>query len=283
MIKIHPAKIGLIYLCTVPPVLRVVSKNKTKLCLTEDPVKSDIDMNQERSKVSVDDFDFGSKSSIDLNSNVAMNPFSNQNISKLKKKKTKKKEDKKVMNGFNDGNVSVESRKEEEGKEKKENANVNSLFEASKANGCKTVYSCKVCPYTSNIKKDIVRHVKDVHSDGERVECSVCKKSFKNKNSLRSHFGIAHKNEKKADTISPNDPVDMTVEVTPMMTEIKTEVVEEEEEKPDEDLIYNAAVSNEDNESLKFPQIDGYFMSVGERVKFKAGLSVFENFDLDFI
>ena len=212
-----------------------------------------------------------------------MNPFSNQNISKLKKKKTKKKEDKKVMNGLNDGNVSVESRKEEEGKEKKENANVNSLFEASKANGCKTVYSCKVCPYTSNIKKDIVRHVKDVHSDGERVECSVCKKSFKNKNSLRSHFGIAHKNEKKADTISPNDPVDMTVEVTPMMTEIKTEVVEEEEEKPDEDLIYNAAVSNEDTESLKFPQIDGYFMSVGERVKFKAGLSVFENFDLNFL
>ena len=240
-------------------------------------------MNQERSKVRVDDFDFGSKSSIDLNSNVAMNPFSNQNISKLKKKKTKKKEDKKVMNGLNDGNVSVESRKEEEGKEKKENANVNSLFEASKANGCKTVYSCKVCPYTSKIKKDIVRHVKDVHSDGERVECSVCKKSFKNKNSLRSHFGIAHRNEKKADTISPNDPVDMTVEVTPMMTEIKTEVVEEEEEKPDEDLIYNAAVSNEDTESLKFPQIDGYFMSVGERVKFKAGLSVFENFDLDFI
>ena len=245
-------------------------------------------MNQEQSKVKVDDFDFGSKSPIDLNSNVAMNPFSNQNISKLKKKKTKKKEDKKVMNGLNDGNVSVESRKEEEGKEKKENANVNSLFEASKANGCKTVYSCKVCPYTSNIKKDIVRHVKDVHSDGERVECSVCKKSFKNKNSLRSHFGIAHKNEKKADTTSPNDktadePVDMTVEVTPMMTEIKTEVVEEEEEKPDEDLIYNAAVSNEDNESLKFPQIDGYFMSVGERVKFKAGLSVFENFDLDFI
>ena len=240
-------------------------------------------MNQERSKVRVDDFDFGSKSSIDLNYSVAMNTFSNQNFSKLKKKKTKKKEDKKVMNGLNDGNVSVESRKEEEGKEKKENANVNSLFEASKANGCKTVYSCKVCPYTSNIKKDIVRHVKDVHSDGERVECSVCKKSFKNKNSLRSHFGIAHKNEKKADTISPNDPVDMTVEVTPMMTEIKTEVVEEEEDKPDEDLINNTAASNEDNVSLKLPQIDGYFMSVGERVKFKAGLSVFENFDLDFI
>ena len=213
-----------------------------------------------------------------------MNPFSNQNISKLKKKKTKKKEDKKVMNGLNDGNVCVESRKEEEGKEKKENANVNSLFEASKANGCKTVYSCKVCPYTSNIKKDIMRHVKDVHSDGERVECSVCKKSFKNKNSLRSHFGIAHKNEKKADTTSPNDPVDMTVEVTPMMTEIKTEVVEEEEEeKPDEDLINNAAASNDNNESLKLPQIDGYFMSVGERVKFKAGLSVFENFDLNFL
>ena len=221
-------------------------------------------MNQEQSKVKVDDFDFGSKSPIDLNSNVAMNPFSNQNISKLKKEKTKKKEDKKVMN------------------EKKENANVNSLFEASKANGCKTVYSCKVCPYTSNIKKDIVRHVKDVHSDGERVECSVCKKSFKNKNSLRSHFGIAHKNEKKADTISPNDPVDMTVEVTPMMTQIKTEVVEEEE-KPDEDLINNTAGSNEDNESLRWPQIDGYFMSVGERVKFKAGLSVFENFDLNFL
>ena len=221
-----------------------------------------------------------------MNSNVPKNKNLSDNISKLKKK-IKKREKVNLEDNSNLEKSDSKSSKDNEGTEKKGNESVNTLFDSEKVNGCKTNYSCKVCPYKSQTKKDILRHVKDVHSDSDRVQCSVCMKSFKNKNSLRSHCGIAHKSEKKAATKDPvsekvgdDENVDMTVEVTPM-TAIKTEVVDEDE-KVDELLFNNVADSPEEDEPPKLPQIDGYFMSVGERVKFKEGLSVFDNLDFHF-
>lgn len=110
-------------------------------------------------------------------------------------------------------------------------------------------YDCNVCNYKTKQIRNIKRHTRNVHSLEGRVICSHCERSFKNKNSLRSHTATAHKPKKGTDDV-PNVTQEKSfglstepMEVTPMAS-IKEEIVESDEEK---NLIESFLVGTNEN------------------------------------
>ena len=54
------------------------------------------------------------------------------------------------------------------------------------------VYHCSVCFYKNKRKVDATRHA-ETHIEGLSYSCSDCEKTFRSRNSLRSHKSIYHK------------------------------------------------------------------------------------------
>ena len=54
------------------------------------------------------------------------------------------------------------------------------------------VFHCNVCGYKNKNKKDMVRHI-ETHIEGLSYSCSVCHKTFRSRNSLKTHKAIYHK------------------------------------------------------------------------------------------
>jgi len=105
-------------------------------------------------------------------------------------------------------------------------------------------YVCTKCGYSAKRIRDMKRHVIS-HSDVARVECVYCGRSFKNKNSLRTHISSSHK-PKKSDNVIEDDLNGTPVEVTPLAG-VKTEV--ESEEGFDEIVEHNSdTLLNSENE-----------------------------------
>lgn len=52
-------------------------------------------------------------------------------------------------------------------------------------------YSCDKCSYTTNIRSNLNRHVREIHS-GVRYECSKCNKTFKGKHDAKMHDLYGH-------------------------------------------------------------------------------------------
>ena len=168
------------------------------------------------------------------------------------------------------------------------------------------IYRCKACSFSTPNIKNMKRHAKNVHMKIKRttpeasstpqmsekdkdvkdpagkVECTQCCRFFKNINSLKTHIGSKHKQAKKEE-IQTNS----TVEVTPM-TAIKTELMDDEEIIDDFDDIPVSAVHDQasecvlkeeptdtnQNEASDPPVVNGFFISVSERVKFKDQFKV---------
>jgi len=111
-------------------------------------------------------------------------------------------------------------------------------------------YVCTKCGYSAKRIRDMKRHV-IIHSEVARVECVYCGRSFKNKNSLRTHISSSHK-PKKSDNVIEDDLNGTPVEVTPLAG-VKTE--EESKEGFDEIVEHNSDTlvnsENEINDSME--------------------------------
>ena len=60
-------------------------------------------------------------------------------------------------------------------------------------------YQCRLCGVTRCKQFGMYEHMRDAHLDTKyRFLCPVCRNTYKNRNSLRSHLFIAHKSEPEA-------------------------------------------------------------------------------------
>ncbi|KAL4232727.1 hypothetical protein ACF0H5_007415 [Mactra antiquata] len=59
-------------------------------------------------------------------------------------------------------------------------------------------HNCDKCSYMTNVKSNLNRHVKEMHSD-VRYQCPICKKTYKGKHNAKMHEILAHSNQIKCD------------------------------------------------------------------------------------